>query len=210
MRFFPITRKARLAFSLVELLVVMGVIAILVALSMPVYTSIMNSARTAKCSANMKQIGVAFQNYLGDNNNIMPQRFYPTSQTGYYVLLAPYAGNNTTDKSTSIFVCPTHATCSFPTEPSYGMNWYYDNTSVMAVPGLSTTILAAESAGGDGTGSNRADMNSGDPGELATMRHSGTANYLFFDGHVEKLAYAATTNYWGVDHGNHSVPSWPQ
>ena len=197
----------RRAFSLVELLVVMGIIAILVAVSMGPITSMIRSGQATKCSSNLKQIGTGFAGYLSDHNNVMPQRYYPSTDIGYNKLLAPYTGNDLTDPKASIFVCPVHTACSFPVEPSYGMNWYYDNCSVMTVPGVSTTIMVAESDGGAGQGSNRADKDSGDPGELATARHNGASNYLFFDGHVEKLAYAATTNCWGTNMGNHDQPS---
>jgi prepilin-type processing-associated H-X9-DG protein/prepilin-type N-terminal cleavage/methylation domain-containing protein len=201
------------AFTLVELLVVMGIIAILVTISFGAITSMIKAGQAGKCAGNMRQIGIAFQGYLGDNNNVMPQRVYAADNNlGYFNLLAPYSGGSTNDKSSTIFVCPSHSTCSFPAEPSYGMNWYYDNTSVLAVTELSTTIMAAESAGVVGQGSNRADENSLDPGELDTTRHNGVSNYLFFDGHVEKLAYAATTNMWGTNMNNppdnpHNLPA---
>lgn len=207
-------RTRRPGFNLVELLVVIAIISILAAVALGAVTAGIKYAQTAKCSSNMRQIGVGFQGYLTDNNNVMPQRYYgSTSDTGngigYWVLLAPYTGNNTNNASTSVFVCPTFTSCSFPTEPSYGMNWYYDNTSITIVPGLANTIMVAETLGSNGTGSNRADQNSGDPGELAPTRHSGYANYLFFDGHIEKLQFAATTNMWGTDMGNHNQPSPP-
>jgi prepilin-type processing-associated H-X9-DG protein len=86
------------------------------------------------------------------------------------------------------------------------MNWYYDNTSLMLVSSPSSTIMVAETLGPNGTGSNRADMNSISPGQLDPTRHRGWANYLFFDGHVDKLQYASTTNMWGTDFGNHDQP----
>jgi prepilin-type processing-associated H-X9-DG protein/prepilin-type N-terminal cleavage/methylation domain-containing protein len=199
-------RCGKSGFSLVELLVVMGIIAILVAVSLGPITSMIKSGQAVKCSSNLRQIGTGFTGYLADHNNVMPQRIYGNG-TGYFIVLAPYTGNNVTDKTSSVFVCPVHTACSFPTQPSYGMNWYYDNCSVMTVPGVSTTIMVAESAGGLGTGSNRADRDSGDPGELDTTRHNGASNYLFFDGHVEKLQYASTTNYWGTNMGNHNLQS---
>ncbi|MCE0499545.1 MAG: DUF1559 domain-containing protein [Methylacidiphilales bacterium] len=206
-------RIHRLGFNLVELLVVIGIISILVAVSFGAIMAGIRSAQTAKCSSNMRQIGVGFQGYLADNNNIMPQRYYGGSTdsngTGYWVLLAPYTGNNTNNASTSVFVCPTFTSCNFPAEPAYGMNWYYDNTSVTIVPGLANTIMVAETLGSGGTGSNRADQNSNDPGELDPTRHNGYANYLFFDGHIEKLQYAATTNMWGSDMGNHNQTTPP-
>jgi prepilin-type N-terminal cleavage/methylation domain-containing protein/prepilin-type processing-associated H-X9-DG protein len=188
-------------FTLVELLVVIAIIAILSVLVLAVASSARKTAQTAACSSNLRQIGIAFQEYAGDNNNVLPQRYYTNQNEGYSQMLLPYLGNNG-----QVFICPSLATPGWPEEPAYGMNWYYDNASLLSVHGMSTTILATDTTGSTGTGSNRADENSGDPGELAPTRHNGEANYLFMDGHVERLSYAATeapVNLWGTDQGNH-------
>jgi prepilin-type N-terminal cleavage/methylation domain-containing protein/prepilin-type processing-associated H-X9-DG protein len=189
-------------FTLIELLVVIAIIAVLGALTLAGVSSARKAAQTAVCASNLRQIGIAFHEYAAENNETLPQRYYAVQGEGYSQLLLPYLGNNG-----QVFVCPSLTTPGWPAEPSYGMNWYYDNASLLSVQGMSTTILATDTVGSDGTGSNRADQNSGDPGELAPTRHNGEANYLFMDGHVEKLSYAATeapVNLWGTDQGNHS------
>jgi prepilin-type processing-associated H-X9-DG protein/prepilin-type N-terminal cleavage/methylation domain-containing protein len=198
------------AFTLVELLVTIAIIAILAAVTMAAASRALQMAKTAKCSGNLRAIGIAFQTYLTDNNNVLPQRYYAGQEVGYSGILLPYVGNNP-----QVFICPSLATPGWPDEPSYGMNWYYDNANIMTVQNQVETILATDTKGPYGTGSNRADQDSGDPGELDPTRHNGEANYLFFDGHVERLTYAATeapistgaqgsVNMWGVDQGNHT------
>lgn len=195
-------------FTLIELLVTIGIVCVLAALLAPSLTKAMDSSKAADCTGNLRQIGAAFQLYLPDHNNVLPQRVYQSAQTngvqlGYDELLAPYVANGT-----KIFQCRSHTTKDYPNEPSYGMNWYYDNASLGVVENLAGTILATETLGENGTGSHRADRDSGSPGELDSERHQGKANYLFFDGHVERLEFDQTiepVDRWGVDQNMHDM-----
>jgi prepilin-type N-terminal cleavage/methylation domain-containing protein/prepilin-type processing-associated H-X9-DG protein len=67
----------RSAFTLVELLVVIAVIAILAALIFPVFARVRESGRAISCLSNMRQIGVAVTLYVADYDDTFPMNRLP-------------------------------------------------------------------------------------------------------------------------------------
>ena len=64
------------AFSLIELLVVISIIAVLLAILLPALPRIMDAGRRAACSANLRGVGQAVELYKGDFKEIMPVGSY--------------------------------------------------------------------------------------------------------------------------------------
>lgn len=65
------TRPVR-AFTLVELLVVIGIIAVLIALLLPALIGAKKQAQKIACASNMRQIGLACLAYVAENRGCLP------------------------------------------------------------------------------------------------------------------------------------------
>jgi len=71
-------------FTLIELLVVIAIIGILAAMVFPVFARARESARKAVCLSNVKNIALAFQMYLADNNDTGPTREHRAEVLEYF------------------------------------------------------------------------------------------------------------------------------
>lgn len=62
----------RNAFTLVELLVVMAILALLLGILLPALSAALEAGRTSKCASNLRQFGIAMKLYLKDNDGVFP------------------------------------------------------------------------------------------------------------------------------------------
>jgi prepilin-type N-terminal cleavage/methylation domain-containing protein/prepilin-type processing-associated H-X9-DG protein len=70
----PLRRSPRKSgFTLVELLVVIGIISVLLSILMPAMHMAWDAARTVQCASNLRQIGLGISMYVNDNKGYLPE-----------------------------------------------------------------------------------------------------------------------------------------
>jgi len=93
-----------IAFTLVELLVVISIIGLLAGLAVPAINSGLKSAKAGACLSNLHQIGVATLAYTADNNFKLPDAGSGTTDM-WAAKIANFMGGDTKKKN-NVFVCP--------------------------------------------------------------------------------------------------------
>lgn len=83
--------RRRSAFTLIEILVVIGIIGVLLSILLPSISRARRSAQSVACLSNLKQLGLATAMYLNEQKNYLP---YPTTTQGedalWFNALDPY------------------------------------------------------------------------------------------------------------------------
>jgi prepilin-type N-terminal cleavage/methylation domain-containing protein/prepilin-type processing-associated H-X9-DG protein len=139
--------RRKKAFTLVELLVVIGIIAILIGILLPGLASARRSANRVKCAAALRELGNSFAMYSNEYKGVYPAAVHERTaphikidvERRWYDLLAKYITKKNISTYTEIvqirqnsviWGCPEWSRKDFPFEslddvrPGYGMQYY--------------------------------------------------------------------------------------
>ena len=210
----------RRAFSLIELLVVMAIIALLIGMVLPALAAARNAASSTQCLSQMRQIGLATQLYAQEHNERLPRSthsalVYREMPWGY--ALSPYLGQGKYSGPgprwdalfDGIYRCPQD---DRENKWSYGKSVWFELTeaeiyeidknfngqiypTVLHVPNPSKTVLYGELGSGSMADHIMAHfwyMNGSV--EVDVTRHSHASNYVFVDGHAKTIVFEETFN----------------
>ncbi len=86
MRFHPISRRA---FTLIELLIVVAIIAILAAIAVPNFLEAQTRARVSRCKADMRTCALALESYHVDTNQYPAPSGYEAQGNGVFAVTDP-------------------------------------------------------------------------------------------------------------------------
>lgn len=201
------TNKTHRAFSLVEILVVVSIIAVLGALAFPVFSNAIGKSKTSEAMSNLRQIGNGLMLFIADNNQELPKRWGdsaedPKDRLHWQEQINEYAGG-ATDNPNSAFDYTRNNIWKSPfVDQSHGQHYGLNNYmwsrgggtrwdyKYQRIPNHAAIVIIGEM--------NRNSSAFDSHVEPAFDRVSNTyyrishpgnrALYLFADGHVESLA----------------------
>ena len=200
-----VSRQANPGFSLVELLVTLGLMATLMAFTLVGLNKMTERSKAAQCVGSLKYCGAALSIYIGENNGVYKNWMAGTTEyANYWTWYLRYKGGYTTEDlaarrchSADFGDNPANlgGHYGFYTEDPYGQrSTPASGTTIYEIrmathPNPASAPMLADSLKEDGkiqmhtirkgSGTSRGGFHA---------RHSGRVNVFFVDGHIEPVS----------------------
>jgi prepilin-type N-terminal cleavage/methylation domain-containing protein len=192
-------QRWRRGFTLVELLVVIAIIAMLIGLLLPAVQQVRSAAARIQCGNNLKQIGLALQNYHSNFERLPPgvARFgtgQPSNATYWTYFILPYIEQSALAQSVPLVQQPNWAQGNYLAAAQTQL-------SILRCPASTDQLTYRTSSGGNiftRSAISYAAVTSGSLGNPASLWGASETIYNCDDG---KYSYAGGFNNWGTYQG---------
>ena len=209
-------RRGRRAFTLLELLTTIAIIAVLAALLLPALQNSYRKARRIVCTSQLKQVGLAFHSWAHDHNDLYPMQV--ATSAGGTKEFAEQAALNPNESFTyrhfqavsnellvaKVLLCPAEKTRTaardFESLRNENISYWLNNDAVFGHP--SSPLAGDRNVRTSGrTEWTFVQFGAGDAVEFSAELHGYRGNVAFGDSHVDtldsaalRLAFALATN----------------
>ena len=210
-----LTPSSRRAFTLIELLTVIAIIAVLAAILFPAISTVRSRAASTRSISNLTQFGTSYMAFAADNKGRLPPAYNSNDQKGWDFFLFPYLfpNNSDTNMPTSGEDLMMHSNDDRTDTANVGKRRSY-SANTGATPGIATTattltlqssfnspgrlILVTERPRSTGVIGEFTDSDVTQSTQVQAipagfdLNAGGKFNYLFADGHVATLSIQET------------------